>query len=47
MYNTVIFDLDDTLTNDRENVKEARKTTNKKIFFYYIFGRRSRIHETT
>ena len=25
MYNTLIFDLDDTLTNDRENMKEAFK----------------------
>lgn len=25
MYNTIIFDLDDTLTNDRENTKEAFK----------------------
>ena len=26
MYNTIIFDLDDTLTNDRENVRQAFKT---------------------
>lgn len=25
MYNTIIFDLDDTLTNDRENIKQAFK----------------------
>ena len=25
MYNIIIFDLDDTLTNDKENIKEAFK----------------------
>ena len=29
MYNVIIFDLDDTLTNDEENIKEAFKEVMK------------------
>lgn len=31
MYNTVIFDLDDTLTDDEENIREAFRILNKNL----------------
>lgn len=45
MYKTIIFDLDDTLTNDRENVKEAFKIVLKYINEDYTDEKFNRFYE--